>query len=130
MFRWLILLVLIVPALEVGLLVWSGNLIGPWWVILLIISTGVLGAWLAKRQGLETVARAKQAMAYGQPPREEILDGICILLGAAVLLTPGFITDAFGFILLLPFTRKPVKQWMLKILRAMLNKGTITIFRK
>ncbi|WP_077621198.1 FxsA family protein [Sediminibacillus massiliensis] len=130
MFRWLMLLVLIVPALEVGILVWSGNAIGPWWVVLLIVLTGVIGAWLAKRQGLETLNRAKQAMSYGQAPQEEILDGICILLGAAVLLTPGFITDATGFVLLLPITRRPIKRWMVRVLRNMLERGTITIFRR
>ncbi|QTN00057.1 membrane protein FxsA [Sediminibacillus dalangtanensis] len=130
MFRWILLFVLIVPALEIGVLVWSGNKIGPWWVVLLIILTGVLGAWLAKRQGLETLARARQSMAYGQAPREEIMDGICILLGAAVLLTPGFITDAIGFLLLFPTTRKPIKRWMLNMLRRMMDRGTITIFRR
>ncbi|WP_138415351.1 FxsA family protein [Aquibacillus sediminis] len=130
MFRWILLLVLIVPALEIGVLVWAGGKIGPWWVVLLIISTGVLGAWLAKYQGLETIRRAQDSVAYGQLPHEEIFDGICILIGAAVLLTPGFITDALGFALLLPTTRRPIKSWLQAILRQMMDRGTITIYKR
>lgn len=130
MFRWILLFVLIVPALEIGIFVWAGGIIGGWWVVLLIVLTGVLGAWLAKKQGLETLNRARQAVSYGQLPHEEIFDGICILIGAVVLLTPGFITDTIGFILLLPYTRNPIKLWLQKLLRTMMDRGTITIFRR
>ncbi|MRH42877.1 membrane protein FxsA [Aquibacillus halophilus] len=130
MFRWIFLFVLIVPALEIGVLVWAGGQIGPWWVVFLIILTGALGAWLAKFQGLETINKARESISYGLPPHEEIFDGICILIGAAVLLTPGFITDAIGFLLLLPQTRKPIKIWMQKMLRRMMDNGSVTIFRR
>ncbi|RWZ59794.1 membrane protein FxsA [Halobacillus fulvus] len=130
MFRWLLLLILVVPALEIGLLVFAGNWIGPWWVILLVISTGVVGAWLAKKQGLETIRNVQNSMAMGQMPQDAILDGACILVGGAVLLTPGFITDAIGFTLLLPQTRTPIKRLIKKIITKMMNKGTITIYRR
>ncbi|MCT2537181.1 membrane protein FxsA [Aquibacillus koreensis] len=130
MFRWMLLFILIVPALEIGILVWAGGIIGPWWVVLLIVLTGVIGAWLAKKQGLDTINRARQSMSYGQLPHGEIFDGICILLGAAVLLTPGFITDAMGFLLLLPVTRDPIKRGMQKALRTMMERGTITFYRR
>ncbi|WP_186578398.1 FxsA family protein [Aquibacillus kalidii] len=130
MFRWILLFVLIVPALEIGILVWAGGQIGPWWVVGLIILTGVIGAWLAKQQGLETLNKARQALSYGQIPQEEIFNGICILIGGVVLLTPGFITDLIGFLLLAPPSRKLIKVWMQKNLRRMLDRGTITIFRR
>ena len=130
LFRWLLLLILIVPALEIGIFIWAGGIIGPWWVIFFIILTGVIGAALAKREGLETLNRARTEMSYGQLPAEQIFDGICILIGAVVLLTPGFITDTFGFLLLLPGTRTPIKRRLQNILQAMLDKGTITIFRR
>ncbi|WP_181349819.1 FxsA family protein [Thalassobacillus sp. CUG 92003] len=130
MFRWLLLLIIIVPALEIGILVWAGNIIGPWWVILLIISTGVLGAWLAKQQGLETIRHFQQSMSMGQMPRDTLLDGACILVGGTVLLTPGFITDAIGFLLLLPVTRTPLKRVIGSLIRKMMDKGTITIYRR
>ncbi|RCW66316.1 FxsA family protein [Saliterribacillus persicus] len=129
MFRWILLFVLIVPALEIGLLVWAGGQIGPWWVVILIISTGVLGAWLAKQQGLETLAKARSSMDQGQLPQEQIFDGICILIGGVVLLTPGFITDLIGFILLIPTTRVPIKNALKKLAQRWMNQGRVRIFR-
>ncbi|WLR46040.1 FxsA family protein [Halobacillus litoralis] len=130
MFRWLLLFILVVPALEIGVLIWTGNLIGPIWVILLIILTGVLGAWLAKKQGLETIRNFQQSVQYGQMPQDTLLDGACILVGGAVLLTPGFITDAIGFLLLFPATRSPIKRVIRKAIEKAMQKGTITIYRK
>ncbi|QDP40842.1 FxsA family protein [Radiobacillus deserti] len=130
MFKWILLLILIVPALEIGIFVWAGGIVGPWWVVFFIILTGVVGAWLAKQQGTEVLNNARNSMQYGQVPHEEILDGICILLGAAFLVTPGFITDTVGFLLLIPFTRHPMQQGMKRILTRMLQNGTITIFRR
>ncbi|KGP71710.1 exlusion protein FxsA [Pontibacillus yanchengensis Y32] len=130
MFRWLLLLIIIVPAMEIGILVWAGNLIGPWWVILLIISTGILGAYLAKQQGLETINRARDNVQMGMTPQDEMINGVCILIGAAVLLTPGFITDAIGFTLLIPATREPIKKALMKVVRKMMDNGSITIFRR
>jgi UPF0716 protein FxsA len=130
MFRWLLLFILVVPALEIGVLIWTGNLIGPIWVILLIILTGVLGAWLAKKQGLETIRNFQQSVQYGQMPQDTLLDGACILVGGAVLLTPGFITDAIGFLLLFPATRFPIKRVIRNAIQKAMQKGTITIYRK
>ncbi|MDX8046697.1 FxsA family protein [Gracilibacillus sp. S3-1-1] len=130
MFRWLLLFILIVPALEIGVFVWAGGYIGPWWLILLIIATGVLGAWLAKQQGIETLRKARESMARGYPPQEEIFDGICILIGGIVLLTPGFITDAIGFCLLIPFTRRPFKNMFHNIARKWIQSGRFTIYRR
>ncbi|MCA1021883.1 membrane protein FxsA [Halobacillus litoralis] len=130
MFRWLFILILIIPALEIGLLIGAGNVIGPWWVILLIISTGALGAWLAKKQGLETIQNVQLSMQQGRMPQDALLDGACILVGGAVLLTPGFITDAAGFILLLPITRTPLKAVVKRAIQKAMDKGTVTIYRK
>ncbi|SIS51645.1 FxsA family protein [Salimicrobium flavidum] len=130
MFKWLFLFILVIPALEIGLLIWSGNLIGPLWVILLIIATGALGAWLAKKQGMETIRDFQESLQMGQPPQHTLLDGACILVGGAVLLTPGFITDAIGFMLLIPVTRAPIKKVVMKAIEKGMDKGTITIYRR
>ncbi|MBA2173353.1 membrane protein FxsA [Halobacillus locisalis] len=130
MFRWLLLFILIVPALEIGVLIWAGNWMGPWWVILLIILTGVIGAWLAKQQGLETIRNVQNSMSTGQMPQDALLDGACILVGGAVLLTPGFITDAIGFLLLMPPTRAPIKRVLRKVITRMIDKGSVTIYRR
>ncbi|UOQ86272.1 FxsA family protein [Gracilibacillus salinarum] len=130
MFRWLLLFILVVPALEIGIFVWAGGYIGPWWLILFIIFTGVLGAWLAKQQGMETIRKAQESMRMGYPPQETIFDGICILIGGVVLLTPGFITDAIGFLLLVPVTRKPFKRMLQQLVRKWIESGKFTVYRR
>ncbi|WP_064092601.1 FxsA family protein [Rossellomorea aquimaris] len=127
--RYILLLLIIVPALEIGLLVLSGQAIGLPSTVLLIISTGILGAYLAKKQGIETLRKAQQDMQYGQLPGDAIIDGLCILVGGVVLLTPGFITDAIGFMLLLPTTRKLFKPFIYKLFKRWINNGNVIIYR-
>ncbi|WP_210364945.1 FxsA family protein [Bacillus sp. REN3] len=127
--KYLFLLIIIVPAAEIGILLVSGQLIGVWPTILLIIFTGVLGAYLAKQQGLETIRRAQEQLRRGMMPGDAILDGISVLVGGTLLLTPGFVTDTTGFLLLAPPTRKFFKALMLKLFRNWINKGTIKVIR-
>ncbi|WP_158736601.1 FxsA family protein [Alteribacillus sp. YIM 98480] len=128
--KWFVLLLIIVPALEIGLLVLSGNMIGVWPTILLIILTGILGAWLAKKEGLNTIRTAQLQMQNGEVPGGLVLDGICILVGGAVLLTPGFITDAVGFFLLIPYTRALIKALLERIFAKLIQNGSIIYFQK
>ena len=130
MFKLLLALIIIVPALEIWLLILSGKTLGVLVTILLIISTGVLGAWLAKYQGLEALRKAQQQMSYGQMPGDVIIDGLCILVGGVVLLTPGFITDALGFMLLIPTTRNFIKPFIYNTLRKMVDRGQFIIINK
>lgn len=128
--RYIILLLIIVPALEISLLILSGNTIGVWPTIVLIITTGVLGAWLAKSQGLKAITAAQAQMSIGQIPGESIVDGLCILVGGVLLLTPGFVTDAVGFIFLFPSSRKFVKRWVKKWLEYAIRNGKFIILRR
>lgn len=130
MFRLLLLLIIVVPALEIALLIFSGNVIGVWQTIFLIIATGVLGAWLAKKEGLQALRLAQLQTQQGQLPSGVILDGICILVGGVVLLTPGFITDAIGFFLLVPKTRTFAKALLLKIFNNMIKNGNFIIMNR
>ncbi|MFD1038103.1 FxsA family protein [Virgibacillus byunsanensis] len=127
--RWLLLALLVIPALEIGVFIWAGGMIGPWWVVGLILLTGVVGVTIAKQQGMETWNRARASMSYGQVPANEIIDGICIFVGAVFLFTPGFLTDIVGFILVLPTTRTPFKIWLQKYIKYMMDKGTV-VYRK
>ncbi|WNS74564.1 FxsA family protein [Bacillus sp. DTU_2020_1000418_1_SI_GHA_SEK_038] len=127
--RYLLLLIIIVPAAEIGVLLLSGNLIGVWPTIGMIVFTGVLGAYLAKKQGLETIRRAREQLNYGRMPGEAILDGISVLIGGTLLLTPGFITDISGLLLLAPPTRSFFKKLMMKWFRKWMDKNTVTIIR-
>jgi UPF0716 protein FxsA len=127
--RYILLLLIIVPALEIALLVLSGQAFGLIPTVLLIITTGILGAYLAKKQGMEALRKAQQDMQYGQLPGDAIIDGLCILVGGVVLLTPGFITDAIGFLLLLPPTRKMFKPFIYKLFKRWINNGNVIIYR-
>jgi UPF0716 protein FxsA len=126
---YLLLLLIIIPAGEIGLLMLSGKTLGIVPTILLIIFTGVLGTYLAKREGLETLRRAQDELRYGGMPGDAILDGLCILIGGVLLLTPGFITDVTGFLLLAPPTRPLFKKILLILLKKWMNNGNITIIR-
>ncbi|MBP3949745.1 FxsA family protein [Bacillus suaedae] len=130
MFRLLLILIILVPALEIALLIVSGNTLGVWPTIALIIGTGVLGAWLAKKEGLQTIKLAQLQMQQGQLPSGVILDGVCILVGGVVLLTPGFITDAIGFFLLIPQTRATAKVLLTKLINRMIKNGNFIIMNR
>lgn len=127
--RWLLLALLIIPASEIGIFIWVGGAIGPWWVVAIIILTGIVGVAIAKKQGAETWNRARIAMNNRQVPAEEIIDGICIFVGAVFLFTPGFITDTVGFLLILPGTRNPFKILIGSFIKKRVNNATI-IYRK
>lgn len=130
MFRILFLLIVVMSAIEIGVFLWFGDLFGAGFVVFGILFTGVVGAWFAKKQGLETLHRGREQLYYGRIPAEEIFDGICILIGAVLLMTPGFVTDTIGFLLLFPVTRTPFKSWIKSGIKSMINRGSITIFRR
>jgi UPF0716 protein FxsA len=127
--RYLFLLIIIIPALDISVLLFSGKMIGVWPTLAFIILTGVIGAYLAKREGLQTIRRAQEQLRYGQIPGEAVLDGICILIGGTLLLTPGFITDLLGFLMLFPPTRKLFKFFMKNSFRKWIDRGNIKIIK-
>lgn len=107
-------LFLIIPIIEVYLLIEVGGIIGAGWTILLIITTAIIGVNLLRQQGISTLTRANQAMSQGQIPAMEMLEGLFLAVGGALLITPGFFTDALGFICLLPFTRRGIIRLMMR----------------
>lgn len=112
-----------------SLLLLSGRTLGVWTTISLIILTGLLGAYLAKQQGLDTIRKAQQQMQLGQMPGDILMDGICIIIGGTLLLTPGFITDILGILLLAPPTRKIFKLFLGKAIQNWMNKGRVKIIK-
>ena len=107
-----------IPALEIWGLIKAANLIGGLETFLLVILTGVVGAYLAKMEGIKTWVKAQNDMQQGQIPGKAILDGISIFTGGLLLLTPGFFTDIIGFLLILPGSRSffqiYIKKWLEK----------------
>lgn len=116
--RGLLLAFILIPILEVWLLLKVSSFIGVLPTIGLVILTAVLGSFLLRQQGLATVLRAREKMAGGALPASEMVEGICLAVGGALLLTPGFFTDAIGFICLIPGLRQPLLRWMLKRMAA------------
>jgi len=110
MFLRLLLLFTVVPLIELFLLVKLGTVIGIAPTILIVIFTGVLGAWLARWQGLGVLRRVSEDLAAGRLPADALIDGLLILIAGAVLLTPGLLTDALGFVLLVPQGRTVVRR--------------------
>ena len=108
----------LIPLVEIYLLIKLGQNFGAITSILLVIFTGILGAYLARMEGLRTLFRIQETMREGRMPGEELLDALLIAIAGLVLITPGFITDVAGFLLLFPFTRTLVKNWLKERMRA------------
>ncbi len=95
----------LIPALELFLLIKLGSALGVWTTLGLVIITGFAGAALARVQGLKTMLRIRDTVQQGIAPTEELIGAVLIFTAGAVLLTPGFLTDIFGLLLLYPPTR-------------------------
>ncbi|WP_102345306.1 FxsA family protein [Bacillus sp. Marseille-P3661] len=128
--RIIVLLLIIIPAAEIGLLLLSGNTFGVWPTITIIILTGLIGGYLAKSQGIKAINAAQYQMSTGQIPGDAILDGLCILVGGLLLLTPGFITDATGFLLLSNRFRYYIRGWLKRWLEHKIRNGQFHIIRR
>ena len=126
-----LILFIIIPIIEIIVLLVSGSYLGIGWTVFLIFFTGIVGVYLAKRQGLQTIRRLKEQMNKGYMPGEEVYSGICILIGGFLLLLPGFISDILGFLLLIPFTRKGFKPLLYALITKYMSKSrkTITIIK-
>jgi UPF0716 protein FxsA len=109
MFARIFLLFIIVPLIELFLFLVIGRQIGILPTFAIILLTGVLGASLARSQGIRALAKYQQAIAEGRLPHEAVIDGLLILIAGALLLTPGFLTDTIGFLLLAPPVRTLVR---------------------
>lgn len=127
--RFLTIIFIVIPILEISVLLISGKTIGVLPTLFLLFLTGIIGAWLAKRQGLETMKKMQEQLRYGQIPGNAIVDSICIFFGGLLLLTPGYITDICGFLLLLPFTRSKLKPALFLLMRRWIEKNNVTIIR-
>ena len=102
----------IIPVVEIYLLIEIGSAFGVFTSIALVVFTGFLGAYLARIQGLQTLFRIQESLREGRMPSAELLDALLIGIAGLVLLTPGFLTDTVGFVLLIPSTRNAIKYWL------------------
>lgn len=103
-----------VPALEIFVLIQVGGVIGIGWAILLVLAVSVAGGWLLRREGKRAWDALRTAVEQGKLPDKELLDAALVLVGGTLLLTPGFVTDVFGLLLMIPVTRpagRAVARW-------------------
>jgi len=108
------LLFIIIPLVELYLIITVGGYIGAFWTVMIVIATAVIGVNLLRMQGFNTLQRAQQSMAQGAMPAMEMMEGIVLAVGGALLITPGFLTDTLGFICLIPFTRQALIRGFIK----------------
>jgi UPF0716 protein FxsA len=130
MFFRLFLLFSLVPIIEIWLLIKVGRVIGALPTVCLLLAISLVGAWLAKSQGLRTVEAIRNELDAGRLPAARLLDGAMILAGGILLLTPGFFTDFLGLFFLFPLSRTFLKKWLRRVLEKSLAKGTITVYRR
>lgn len=123
MFAKLFILFITVPLIELFLFLLVGQRIGIGATFGLVLLTGLLGATLARSQGLRALTRYREALAQGRLPHDAVIDGLLILVAGALLLTPGFLTDTIGFLLLVPQGRTLVRERIESSLKRKLTPG-------
>ena len=123
----LFLLFIALPAVELALLIEIGRRIGTLETIGLIVVTGVVGAAMARSQGLRVLSRVREEMSAGLMPADSLLDGVMILLASALLVTPGVLTDAFGFLCLAPGFRSLVKSRIVRRIRTAIEAELVHV---
>ncbi|MDH3738292.1 MAG: FxsA family protein [Alphaproteobacteria bacterium] len=114
---WILLAFIGVPLIEIALFIQVGGFIGLWPTIGIVIATALAGTALIRRQGLNTLQRAQAEMDAQRLPVRELFDGICLIFAGAMLLTPGFLTDTVGFILLIPPLRALLGRYVWRALQ-------------
>lgn len=124
----LMILFLLLPVVELILLIEVGRRIGTPATIVLVLVTGALGAALARSQGMRVLRSIRHDVDQGRVPAEEVVEGVLILIGGLLLLTPGLLTDITGFLLVLPFTRRFLIGWLRWKLTHWLRSGTLRLY--
>ena len=108
------LFLIALPVLELALLIKTGQVVGLWPTLAMVVGAGVLGAVIMSRQGMSVARRTREAIAQGRPPVGPVLDGAFLLLAGALLITPGFLTDVMALALLIPPIRRKVGRWCVR----------------
>ena len=126
LFSYLLALFVVMPLIELWVLLLVGARMGWGPTILLVLFTGISGAWLAKAQGYWVLGAIQRDLSSGQMPAPRIMDGVMILLAGALLITPGLITDVAGFLLLVPAVRQLIRNWLRIKLEQKLQEGSVS----
>ena len=118
---WLLFVAfIVVPLVEIFVLIQVGQVIGPWWTILLLVADSIFGTWLIKREGARSWAGLQAALQTGRMPARELADAGLILVGGTLMLTPGFVSDILGIVLILPVTRPVARRLLTRVVTSKL----------
>lgn len=122
---WILAFLIILPVTEIALIIQVGRSEGIWLTIFAIFTTALLGAHLVRRQGIALLKSVQHEINAGRTPTDHVLEGVCLFIAAAFLITPGFITDAVGFLMLVPFFRHIAATALIKRLHSIVwfNQG-------
>ena len=123
MFVKLLALFTVVPLIELYLLIKVGGQIGALATVAIVVGTGIAGAALARQQGARVWYQMQQEMESGRFPADRLIDGLLLLVAGALLVTPGLLTDLCGIVILIPLTRKPIREWVKGRLNRMMQQG-------
>jgi UPF0716 protein FxsA len=124
LFRFAVLFIL-TSLVELAILVYLGFIIGILYTILTVVATGILGAIMARHQGMATLSRIRISVECGTIPSNELFEGVLVLAGGLLLLTPGVITDIVGLALLVPKTRRTIANWLGRVIRRRIEMGKL-----
>ncbi|HYO70480.1 MAG TPA: FxsA family protein [Archangium sp.] len=127
MFKYLLLAFTVVPFIELYLLLAIGREVGFWPTVGGVLLTGVVGAWLAKKEGLRVLRRWQESLAQGRMPEEGLVGGVLVLVGGVLLVSPGVLTDFFGLFLLFPPTRRVIAGLVRRRLERRMADGTLRV---
>lgn len=127
MMKWFLIAFILVPAVELALLIYSGQLIGFFPTVGLILATSLLGAYFAKRQGMKAWVDLKNRMSSMETPGDALIDSFFIFIGGVLLVMPGFITDVVGIFLLFSWPRNRLRPFIQNWIYRRMKKGQIII---
>ena len=123
----LVLAFVVVPLAEIYVLIQVGQVIGVWWTLLLLIADSIYGGWLIRHEGGRAWQALTNALNSGQMPAKELADAALILVGGTLMLSPGFVTDAMGIVLILPFTRPVARRVLTRVVSKRLVAGFVDV---
>lgn len=125
--RYVLIAFVVIPLVELYLLLWVGSLIGFWPTVAITVVTGLLGGGLAKREGMRVYRQWRAALDEMRAPETGIVEGVLVLLGGALLITPGVLTDITGLLLLVPVTRRPIAARVRRAVDARIASGQVQL---
>lgn len=129
-FGKILALFVVLPFIELYLLLQLAEVTSPFFTFATIISTGIVGAFFAKQQGQKVYSNIQGELQLGRLPGDNLLHGLCVLVGGILLLTPGLISDTIGLLLLLPLTRTIFSRWLKRKFSGVLQKEVVRIYPK